>query len=140
MTPKLRQRKQLLGFLLTGAWNTIFGLALFFSLLKTGLNYQLVLFCSFTIATTQSHFTQRKFVWGATGGYFRELFRFYLGVFGFYVLNALILPLLVEGFNLDVFLSQCLLSCILAILSFWFQKKFVFKKGFLSVSSAPNEQ
>jgi putative flippase GtrA len=97
--------------------------------MKTGLNYQLVLFCSFTIATIQSHFTQRKFVWGSAGGYLRELVRFYFGIFGFYVLNALLLPLLVESFNLDIFLSQCLLSCMLAILSFWFQKKFVFQEG-----------
>ena len=125
-TPKVGQNGQLLRFLVVGTWNTLFGLALFFSLMKTGINYQLVLFCSFTIATAQSHFTQRKFVWGAANGYLHELMRFYLGIFGVYVLNALLLPLLVEGFDLDVFLSQCLLTLTLVILSFWFQKKFVF--------------
>ena len=108
--------------------------------MKTGMSYQLVLFCSFTIATAQSHFTQRKFVWGAVNGYLNELFRFYLGIFGFYVLNALLLPLLVEGFDLDVFFSQCLLTIALVILSFWFQKKFVFSKRNLLVNSEPIEQ
>ncbi len=108
--------------------------------MKTGLNYQLVLFCSFTIATAHSHFTQRKYVWGAASRYLQEFSRFYLGTFGLYVLNALLLPLFVEGFNLDVFLSQCLLTFILAILSFWLQKKFVFKNRNLNFNLKPNEQ
>jgi putative flippase GtrA len=122
----MEQASQLLRFLFTGAWNTFFGLGLFYFLLKTGLNYQIVLLCSFTIATAQSHFTQRTFVWKSNQAYHRELIRFYAGTFGFYISNALLLPLFVEGFNLDLFVSQCIVTFTLTIFSFWFQKRFVF--------------
>jgi putative flippase GtrA len=122
----MKQARQLFRFLVTGAWNTFFGLVLFYFLLRTGLNYQIVLLCSFTIASAQSHFTQRTFVWKSSQAYHRELIRFYAGTIGFYVLNALLLPLLVEVFNLDLFVSQCIVTFFLTIFSFWFQKKIVF--------------
>jgi putative flippase GtrA len=114
-------------FLLVGFWNTFFGLTIFYFLSNTLTNYQYALILSFILATIQSHCTQRNIVWNSTNAYTHELFKFSLGISFFYIINAALLPICVELFELDVFLSQILITLTLTISSFYLQKGYVFK-------------
>ena len=68
-------------YVVVGAWNTAFGLALFTILylaLGSSLGYIAVLTVAQVIAVVQSHATQRLFVWKSAGPYWPELLRFSL--------------------------------------------------------------
>jgi putative flippase GtrA len=144
MTSRVAPFGQKVRFLIVGAWNTFFGLALFYALIETRhtLNYQITLLCSFVLSTVQSHFSQRIFVWKSKQKYLAELSRFFLGTSIFYFVNAVLLPVLVEGVGLRVFISQCAITFFLTIASYFFQSKFVFSisKNRSRFNSAPNEQ
>jgi putative flippase GtrA len=127
-SPKMGQRGHQIRFLAIGIWNTIFGISLFYFLAVKNLNsnYQVALFCCFIISTAQSHYAQRRLVWFSKQKYFPELLKFFMGTSGMYAVNVVLLPLFVEGFQLDLLFSQCAVTLILTIFSFWFQGNFVF--------------
>ncbi len=112
-----------------GVWNTIFGIGIFYLLLKflIGVDYRLILFISFVLANLQSHLTQRALVWRSTERYVRELLRFFVGAVGIFVVNLLILTLMVDFLGYETFESQVLLTLVLTIANYFFQKHAVFK-------------
>jgi putative flippase GtrA len=116
-------------YLIVGVWNTIFGIGIFYLLLKflIGVDYRLVLFISFILANLQSHLTQRALVWRSTERYVRELLRFFVGAVGIFVVNLLILTLMVDFLGYETFESQVLLTLVLTIANYFFQKHAVFK-------------
>jgi len=116
-------------YLVVGSWNTLFAILVFYLFTKfiPHLNYQIILLLSFLIASAQSHFTQRHFVWLSSQAYASEFLKFIAGTFLFYLINASLLPLLVEGFDFPVFESQLCLTPFLLFASYLLQHKFVFK-------------
>lgn len=116
-------------YLVVGSWNTFFAILIFYLFTKftPHLNYQIILLLSFLTATAQSHFTQRHFVWLSSQAYVPEFLKFLAGTFLFYLINASLLPLLVEGFNFPVFESQLGITPLLLCASYLLQQKFVFK-------------
>jgi len=115
-------------YLIVGLWNTIFGIGVFYLLLKSliGADYRLILFLSFVLANLQSHLTQRTLVWRSEEGYFAELARFFVGAIGIFIINLLLLTLLVDFLGYATFESQVFLTLLLTILNYFFQKHAVF--------------
>ncbi len=116
-------------YLIVGLWNTIFGIGVFYLLLKSfiGPDYRLILFISFVLANLQSHLTQRTLVWRSEERYFAELTRFIAGAIGIFIINLLLLTFLVDFLSYATFESQVFLTLLLTILNYFFQKHAVFK-------------
>jgi len=116
-------------YLIVGLWNTIFGIAIFYLLLKflIGTDYRLILFVSFVLANLQSHLTQRVLVWRSQERYFAELIRFFAGAVGVFVINLFLLTFLVDYLGYATFESQVFLTLLLTILNYFFQKHDIFK-------------
>jgi putative flippase GtrA len=116
-------------YLIVGLWNTIFGIAIFYLLLKflIGTDYRLILFVSFVLANLQSHLTQRVLVWRSQERYFAELIRFFAGAVGVFVINLFLLTFLVDYLGYATFKSQVFLTLLLTILNYFFQKHAIFK-------------
>lgn len=116
-------------YLIVGVWNTIFGIGIFYLLLKflIGVDYRLILFISFVLANLQSHLTQRALVWRSKERFVPELIRFFIGAIGIFVINLLLLTFLVDFLGYQTFESQVLLTFVLTIANYFFQKHTVFK-------------
>jgi putative flippase GtrA len=116
-------------YLIIGVLNTIFSVTLFYALLQIlqNVQYQLILFVCFIIANIQSHITQRVLVWKSLNPYFSELMRFFMGAIGIFVINLLLLTFLVDFLGYETFESQVLLTLVLTIANYFFQKHAVFK-------------
>ena len=116
-------------YLVVGVWNTIFGIGVFYLLLKflIGVDYRLILFISFVVANLQSHFTQRALVWRSKERYLPEVIRFFVGAVGIFVINLSLLTFLVEILGYETFESQVVLTLFLTIANYFFQKHAVFK-------------
>ncbi len=124
----LNRMRNEIRFLVVGVWNTIFGLSLFYLLLKITpeLNYFMILISSFIISTLQSHLSQRNFVWHSSAPYLYELMKFFWGTLGSFIINLACLPVLVEYLQFPVYPSQVLVVFLLTIFSFIYQKNIVF--------------
>jgi putative flippase GtrA len=118
-----------LRYLIVGIWNTFFGIGIFYLLLKlfAGVDYQMVLFICFIVANLQSHFTQRALVWKSEEHFFFELARFFAGAIGVFFINLLLLTTSVDLLGNSIFLSQVVITIVLTVLSYFFQKHAVFK-------------
>lgn len=116
-------------YLIVGLWNTIFGIGIFYLLLKflIEIDYRLILFVSLILANLQSHLTQRALVWRSKERYVRELLRFFIGAIGNFVINLLLLTFLVDFLGYETFRSQVFLTLVLTIANYFFQKHAVFK-------------
>lgn len=110
-------------------WNTLFGLSNFYLLLWLlgDSHYLVVLTISYCLSILQGHFSQRIFVWRSEGPYFRELIRFSGGAIAQYVLNVILLHLAVKTFQLNLRWSQLGVLGTLTVLSFLFNKRWVFR-------------
>lgn len=111
-----------------GFWNTLFSLFIFrfFLNIFSGYHYQILLLITFLISNIQSHSMQRRFAFKSKKPYKFELFRFFLGSFLAYFLNALLLHLMMKFTNLEVFNSQVLITILLIFFSYFLHKKLIF--------------
>ena len=116
-------------YLIVGVWNTIFGIGVFYLLLKflIGVDYRLILFISFVVANLQSHLTQRALVWRSKERYIPEVMRFFVGAIGIFIINLSLLTFLVEILGYETFESQVVLTLVLTMANYFFQKHAVFK-------------
>lgn len=130
----VRQGKKILNtkhsrYFIVGIWNAFFSLSFYFLLLLVFSkdNYQIALFTSYVFSTIQAHFTQRKLVWHSRAPYLPELAKFAVGVVGQYFANAIILFVAVEFGKLTPFLAQPAVALIVALASYFYNQKHVFK-------------
>jgi len=116
-------------YIYVGIWNTVFSLVLFRVLLWffADLHYQFILLTTFVISNIQSHFTQRKFVWGSNKHYLFELIRFYASSIVSYFANVVLLAVLVRSTNYNIFSIQLGVTLLLLGMSFLSHSKLVFK-------------
>jgi len=117
-------------YLIVGAWNTLFGIALFAVLLKyfeNGLGYIGVLSVATPVAVVQSHLSQRIFVWKSNAEYKSELLRFGLVYFAQYLSNLALLFVAVDIFHFDVLASQVSIAIGLVAVTFIVNKRWTFK-------------
>ena len=116
-------------YILAGIWNSLFGIALFASLmhlLSNIFNYGVILGASYTISIVQSHFIQRKYVWSSNFGYRTELLRFSIVYVGQFAANLVLLAFMVEVLEQEVLPSQIIITGCLIGISFFINKKWTF--------------
>ena len=117
-------------YLLVGIWNTIFGISIFFTFSNfwpSWPNY-VILLLSYPVSITQSHFSQRNFVWASGNSYIKELMKFSAGYWMQFILNLLLLEIGINAFSLDRNICQVFVTLLLIIFSFFVNKNFVFIK------------
>jgi putative flippase GtrA len=124
MTLKMR-------YLLVGIWNSIFGVFIFWVLLRTAeslIRYQGVLAVATVLSVCQSHITQRFFVWKSQAPFLPEFFKFGTVYAAQFVANLLLLMLMVEVFEIDVLPAQISITIVLVAIAFVINKKWTFSR------------
>ena len=118
-------------YLIVGAWNTVFGLALFsilYLVLGQEIGYIAVLTVAQIVAVLQSHATQRFFVWKSHAPYRPELLRFSAVYAAAFLANVLLLALAVDAFRLPVLPSQWSIGGALIVLTYFLQRAWTFRQ------------
>ena len=125
------QIHRLVRFLITGGWNTVFGIGVYSLLLwlfEGKVNYLILMVPSSILAITNAYICYKLFVFKTKGNILREYFRFYL-VYG--VSNLLsfgIMFCLVEGMKIKPIIAQFPCVAIITIFSYVSHHNFSFKK------------
>lgn len=120
-------------FLIVGATNTLVGYVVFAALThwifdEVFLGYLISLALSYAVAITLAFVLYRHFVFGVTGHVLRDFIRFvgvYLVAIG---INAIALPLLVEGLRFSPLLAQAIILIVTTIVSFFGHREFSFRR------------
>jgi putative flippase GtrA len=96
-------------FLVTGVWNTVFGLlayTLLYTWLHKEVNYLVIMIPANILAVTNAYIGYKLFVFKTKGHVLREYFRFYV-VYGVSILmNFVIMFLMVDGLGIHPLISQ----------------------------------
>jgi putative flippase GtrA len=121
----------LLRYLLVGAWNSVFSLILFYLLIITlgDSYYEVILFITFIVSTIQSYVTQKYFVWRIAKFQVKEFGHFFLTALFQYMINALVMYYFVGSLHLSPKIVQVPVSLTIALSSYIYFKKRVFKSG-----------
>lgn len=133
-----------LRFLVSGAWNTVFGYVAFSALylaLAPELHYLLIAAIAQAIAVTQAFLFHRHFVFRSTGPWLAEFLRYNLSVTGIFVFGLGGLSLLVEFGGLNPLLAQAVVIVLTVVLSFFIHRDFSFRdRGRVASTSVPHER
>ena len=124
-------RDQRIAFLLVGTTNTVVGFAWFVAfqlLLQEWLGYMAVLLCAHVASVLCAFVLYRRFVFRVRGHVLRDLWRFEMVNLTSLGINAALLPLFVEVFNLPVLLSQFFITGITMLVSFFGHRGFSFRR------------
>jgi putative flippase GtrA len=127
----LRRREQIL-YLVVGAWNTLFGYAvwaLFYRLLHPHLHYLIIQIISWPIPVAVAYFLFRRLVFRSKGSVWRELPRFSLVYAGALALALVVLPILVRVIPFNLYVIQALLAAIVIVMTYVAHKYFSFRGG-----------
>jgi putative flippase GtrA len=122
---------QRVAFIGVGAFNTVFGALVFAGLeltLGRAAGYMIVLLIAHVIAVICAFFMHRRFVFRVQGNVLVDLMRFETVYLGALVINAVLLPLLVEVGGLPVIPSQFLIVGVTAVISFFGHRHFSFRR------------
>ena len=122
---------QRVAFIGVGAFNTVFGALVFAGLeltLGRAAGYMIVLLIAHVIAVICAFFMHRRFVFRVQGNVLIDLMRFETVYLGALVINAVLLPLLVEVGGLPVIPSQFLIVGVTAVISFFGHRHFSFRR------------
>ncbi len=118
-------------YLLVGAWNTLFGVALFaltFSWLGERVPYPWILLACQVIAVLQAHWSQRTFVWRSLGSFWPELSRFSIVYVASYFANLGALALCVEWIGWPVLPSQVGITGALVVATYAVNRRWTFNR------------
>lgn len=117
-------KQQFLRFLAVGALNTIFGYSVFALLFYFGLHYALAVLFSTIIGVLFNFFTTGRIVFQNRNNCLLTLF--IISYLFTYSINLGILKVL-KYFNFNMYLAQASVLMPIAILTYFIQKKFVFR-------------
>jgi putative flippase GtrA len=126
-----KHREKIL-YLITGGWNTVFGygsFALLYYYLSGHINYLIILTISYVISITNSYISYKLLVFRTKGGVIREYLRFYVVYGGSFLVNIVLLPLMIERYKLNAYLSQACIVMVTIMASYLMHKKFTFKRN-----------
>jgi putative flippase GtrA len=124
-------REEGLRFVLVGAFNTLFGFALFALLLHLAggrVHYLVVLFVATIGAVLMAFAAYRTFVFRVRGRLLRDLARFSLVYVVALAINAVALPVLVEVCGVPVLPAQAVFLVLTVIASFLAHRSFSFRR------------
>ena len=127
----MSDREQGLRYLLVGAFNTLFGFALFALLLHVAgghLHYLVILVLTTIGAVLIAFVGYRIFVFRVRGHVLKDLVRFSLVYVVALAGNAIALPLLVEVVGMPVLLGQAVVVSATVIASFVAHRSFSFRR------------
>lgn len=125
-------RHQQLRYLLTGAWNTAAGYAIFallYLLLGSWLNYLVVAVVAHLAAVTQSFVTQRRLVFRSKGNWPAEYFRFHLAHLTTLGIGLGLLSILVEAFDMSPLTAQAIITAMIVLISYFVHQHFTFRRA-----------
>lgn len=126
----LWHRHQHLRYLLTGAWNTAAGYAIFallYYLLAARVNYMLIAVAAHIIAVTQSFVTQRLLVFRSRKNWLGEYGRFHVAHLFTLGLGLVLLSALVEAFEISPLLAQAIVTAAIVMISYFVHQHFTFR-------------
>ena len=121
-----------LAYILVGAWNTIFGYAVFallYYLLGAHLHVDVVLLLSFVPSIINAYIGYRYVVFRSTGNMTRELPRFVVVYAVTLAANLVVLPLALRWLPWNVYVVQGLFTAVIVALSYLGHKFFSFRGG-----------
>lgn len=101
--------KRLGRFLVTGVWNTVFGLlvyTLLYAWLHDKVNYLVLMIPANILAITNAYICYKIFVFRTRGHIIREYFRFYVVYGASILLNFAIMFIMVDGLGIHPLISQ----------------------------------
>jgi putative flippase GtrA len=116
-------------FLITGGWNTVFGVGIYVLLyewLHEYVNYLVLLIPSNILAITNAYICYKLFVFKTRGNVLREYFRFYVVYGGTMLLGFLIMFILVDGCALSPITSQFFCVAITTVCSYISHRRYSF--------------
>lgn len=124
------KHEQKIRYLIVGGWNTVFGYAVFAALyfwLAGSIHYLVILSISYVLSITNAYIGYKLFVFRSKGNIVREYLRFYVVYGAVFLVNLAVLPLLVEIGDLNMYISQALVTMLTIIGSYVLHKNFSFK-------------
>jgi putative flippase GtrA len=119
-------------FLAAGGLNTAFGFGVFTALQLTlgqSVGYLVVLGLSYLIGTVEAFFVYRRFVFKVRHNLVRDFARFQSVSVGALLINAALLPVLVELAHLPVIGSQAIVIVVNAVVSYAGHKHISFRRS-----------
>jgi putative flippase GtrA len=118
-------------FLLTGGWNTVFGVgiyALLYACLHKYVHYLVLLIPANILAITNAYVGYKLFVFRTRGNIWREYLRCYVVYGGAMLLGALIMFILVDGFGWNPVVSQVVCVAVTTVCSYFSHRNYSFGK------------
>ena len=123
MRQYIKKRKQGLLYIVIGVINTAFGYSLFAGLTYLHIPYRLALLIATVIGVTFNFFTYGKLVFNNTKK--QLIVKFFVGYAILYFLNIGFLDILLK-FIPNTYIAQLICIPLMAFLSYWINKTFVF--------------
>ena len=126
-----RIKSQEARFVIVGAYNTAFGLALYvvlFGLLEHRFHYMLLLTVNYIVGTLNGFLAYKLLVFRSSAGHLFEYLRFNAVHLAGIVINYIALPVLVEIVRLSPFLAQGIIIAVLIVMSYVLHKHFTFRQ------------
>ena len=123
------KHQEKINYLLVGAYNTIFGYFVFlllYYLFGARVHYLIIFLFSNVAAITNAYIVYKGFVFKTKGNYLREYLMFYVVYGGVMALNFILLPVLVELFQIIPPVAQGLLVSLSVIFSYVGHKHYSF--------------
>lgn len=120
-----------LRYLLVGGFNTVFGYGLFalaLQLFGDDVHYLVILVAATIVAVLMAFVGYRYIVFRVRGDIVRDFLRFSVVYAVALAVNAVALPLLVEGFGVPVLLAQAVVVMGTVIASFFAHRSFSFRR------------
>ena len=122
---------QPLRFLVVGAWNFVFGYAVFAGLywaLNGTWPDWLISSVAVVLGITMSFVTHRFITYRSHGCWWLEYLRFYVVYGGQSILNVILIWLLVTRLKLNAYVVQLAISIVLTLATYWAHKHYAFKE------------
>lgn len=116
--------KQLIVFLAVGVLNTLFGYTIFALLIFLGLHYTMAVFIGTIIGVLFNFKTTGKIVFSSSDN---SLVWKFFSVYGVVYLLNIIGLYLCEKMSIDIYVAGAILIIPMALVSFWLNKRFVFR-------------
>jgi putative flippase GtrA len=124
-----RRREQLL-YLAVGAWNTVFGYAVWATLqalLGSQLHYLVILLVAWPIAVINAYIGYRLVVFRSSGSILRELPRFSLVYLATLAVNLVVLPIALAFLPFNIYVIQALFTFAVVVSSYLGHKHYSFQ-------------
>lgn len=132
MKDAIKKHKSKVIYLIVGGWNTLFGygvFALLYYYLESKLHSTVILTISYFLSITNAFIGYKIFVFKSRGNILHEYFRFYVVYGGAFFVNLILLPVFMEVFAYDAYVSQAIITMMTIVGGYMLHNRFTFKRG-----------